>query len=75
MTGREIPVCADAECDNAGIEIGSTNGSGTTWWCEACDSRFDEPRYRAPRTDNGIRDSTLAGRLLAADPEAVSDDE
>jgi len=71
---REIPVCADPECDNAGIEVAST-GDGTTWWCEECDSRFNEPRYRAPRTDTGVRESTVAGRLLAADPAEVAADE
>jgi|GEM_PF-6291464 len=79
MTDSEIPVCPDQECDHAGIQIASTCGRGTTWWCEECDATFSEPRYRLTRSDAGAglgpADDSLAAALLAADPGEVAADE
>jgi len=73
-----IPACP--ACDSADLykrqpKVSSPQDHDHTYRCQACGERFDDPEWRERgHSGNSVRNSTLAGKLLDADPEEVGGD-
>lgn len=89
-SGDSIPVCPECDSSNILKQThrwasnnspqfkwedryGLAHMDFDAWRCRDCDAEFDDPRERDRKIDSGRRG--LAGRLAAADPDEVFDDE
>lgn len=80
-TPGENETHACPSCDESGSQFHKRHrmskvrkAPGKKWYCETCETGFDEPAIRELKAVSKIRADSVAAKLEAASPDAVSAD-